>query len=128
MHLTPLHDAKILIGKAVDAPDAGEHPVPITRSQTAPLPRTARSGPTSWPRRRNISPGDHPGPEAPGPIATPQLGPVGGRIVAEVFLGMLFGDGFSLLSLDPLWAPVTGPDFRLKDFVAYALGGGAPLH
>jgi hypothetical protein len=25
-------------------------------------------------------------------ITTPQLGPVGGRIVAEVFLGMLFGD------------------------------------
>lgn len=59
---------------------------------------------------------------------TPQLGPVGGRIVAEVFLGMMFGDASSVLSLDPNWAPVTGPDFRLKDLVTYALGQGAPLH
>ena len=34
-------------------------------------------------------------------ITTPQLGPVGGRIVAEVFLGMLFGDNDSFLSADP---------------------------
>ena len=65
---------------------------------------------------------------APGPIKTPQLGPVGGRIVAEVFLGMMFGENSSLLSLDPNWAPVTGPDFQLKDLVAYALGRGDPLH
>jgi hypothetical protein len=30
-------------------------------------------------------------------ITTPRLGPVGGRIVAEVFLGMLFGDPDSML-------------------------------
>lgn len=65
---------------------------------------------------------------APGPIKTPQLGPVGGRIVAEVFLGMMFGENSSLLSLDPNWAPVTGPDFQLKDLVAYALGRGDPVH
>ncbi|MFL6838627.1 MAG: hypothetical protein ACJ8FZ_15205 [Bradyrhizobium sp.] len=65
---------------------------------------------------------------APGPIKTPQLGPVGGRIVAEVFLGMMFGENSSLLSLDPNWAPVTGPDFQLKDLVAYALGRDDPLH
>src|SRR5215831_1387082 len=38
-------------------------------------------------------------------ITTPRLGPVGGRIVAEVFLGLMFGDPNSLLSLDPLWQP-----------------------
>jgi hypothetical protein len=64
---------------------------------------------------------------APGTISTPQLGPVGGRIVAEVFLGMRFGDNFSLLSLDPHWAPVTGPQFKLNDLVAYALGQGDSL-
>jgi hypothetical protein len=34
-------------------------------------------------------------------ISTPQLGPVGGRIVAEVFLGMMFGDNDSMLQVDP---------------------------
>jgi len=55
-------------------------------------------------------------------ITTPRLGPVGGRIVAEVFLGLMFGDPNSLLSLDPLWQPQIGSTFALKDFVKYALG------
>ena len=32
-------------------------------------------------------------------ISTPRLGPVGGRIVAEVFLGLMFGDKHSMLSV-----------------------------
>jgi hypothetical protein len=40
----------------------------------------------------------------------------------------MFGDNFSVLSLDPHWAPVTGPNFKLKDLVSYALGQGPPLH
>jgi hypothetical protein len=63
-------------------------------------------------------------------ITTPQLGPVGGRIVAEVFLGLQFGDNHSLLNLEPDWQPETNPpsngkknpDYKLKDFVKYALG------
>jgi hypothetical protein len=57
-------------------------------------------------------------------ISTPQLGPVGGRIVAEVFLGMLFGDNDSYLSLDPNWTPTItkGGSFLLRDLVTYALG------
>jgi hypothetical protein len=55
-------------------------------------------------------------------ITTPRLGPVGGRIVAEVFLGLMFGDSTSLLSLDPYWQPKQGASFALKDFVNYALG------
>ena len=55
-------------------------------------------------------------------INTPRLGPVGGRIVAEVLLGLMFGDRHSLLSLDPLWHPATGAGYALKDFVAFALG------
>jgi hypothetical protein len=51
-----------------------------------------------------------------------RLGPVGGRIVAEVVLVLLGGDCNSLLTLDPLWQPKSGPSFRLKDFVNYALG------
>lgn len=54
-------------------------------------------------------------------ITTPQLGPVGGRIVAEVFLGLMFGDNHSLLSLEPEWQP-SPSSYELKDFVNYALG------
>jgi hypothetical protein len=58
-------------------------------------------------------------------ISTPQLGPVGGRIVAEVFLGMMFGDNDSFLSAHPNWVPTIrgkGVKFALRDIVAYALG------
>jgi hypothetical protein len=55
-------------------------------------------------------------------INTPRLGPVGGRIVSEVFLGLMFGDSNSLLSLDPDWQPKQGANYALKDFVRYALG------
>jgi Animal haem peroxidase len=55
-------------------------------------------------------------------LKTPRLGPVGGRIVAEVFLGLLFGDSNSLLALQPNWVPEGGPNYALKDFVKYALG------
>ena len=38
--------------------------------------------------------------------ATPiRLGPVGGRIVTEVFVGLLLGDQHSFLSQDPTWTP-----------------------
>jgi hypothetical protein len=36
------------------------------------------------------------------------LGPVGGRIVAEVFVGLLLGDRLSFLRCDPLWQPTLG--------------------
>jgi hypothetical protein len=55
-------------------------------------------------------------------IQTPRLGPVGGRIVAEVFLGLMFGDPHSMLSLNPNWCPKSGPEYKLKDFVSFALG------
>jgi hypothetical protein len=57
-------------------------------------------------------------------ISTPQLGDVGGRIVAEVFLGLLFGDKHSYLNLDPQWTPSIKKDgtFLLRDLVSYALG------
>jgi len=54
-------------------------------------------------------------------IMTPQLGPVGGRIVAETFLGLMFGDANSMLTIDPAWTPPTGPDYKLKDIVSFAL-------
>ncbi len=38
-----------------------------------------------------------------------RLGPVGGRMVGEVFVGLLLGDSHSFLNQDPLWQPI--PDF-----------------
>jgi hypothetical protein len=56
-----------------------------------------------------------------------QLGPVGGRIVAEVFLGLLKLDKTSYLAANRGWRPtlptrsgqVTG-DFRMVDFLTFA--------
>jgi hypothetical protein len=55
------------------------------------------------------------------------LGPVGGRIVGEVFAGMLKSDDESYLSVNRNWRPtlparsgaVTG-DFRMVDFLTFA--------
>lgn len=126
MGVVPLTDEQIVIGKAVDSPqgddvmgtidtivslapfkgkcplwtyilaEAAIHKVNVTIPVTEPLV-----------------------------ITTPQLGPVGGRIVAETFLGMLFGDNDSFLSAHPEWTPslgTAGKAFALRDLVAYALG------
>ena len=55
-------------------------------------------------------------------ITTPQLGPVGGRIVAEVFLGLLFADSGSYLAEDPAWKPSSGRSYALRNVVAFAIG------
>jgi hypothetical protein len=55
-------------------------------------------------------------------MTTPRLGPVGGRIVAEVFLSLMIADKHSLLSLEPSWQPKNNLNCALKDFVNYALG------
>jgi hypothetical protein len=120
MGLKPLHDEQIVIGKAVDNPGkvstiaslpdlaafAGNCPLwtyilaeAMQNKVAMPIPVTGG-----------------------GTVNTPQLGPVGGRIVAEVFLGLMFGDPSSLLSLDPCWQPAEGAGYKLKDFVRYALG------
>jgi len=38
-------------------------------------------------------------------VSVPLFGLVGGRIVAEVFLGLMFGDRHSMLSIAPGWKP-----------------------
>jgi hypothetical protein len=58
-------------------------------------------------------------------INTRRLGPVGGRIVAETFVGMLAGDSSSFLNLNPLWTPSLAVNgvFGLRELVAAALQG-----
>ena len=51
-----------------------------------------------------------------------RLGPVGGRIVAEVFIGALQGDRMSYLRQDPDWTPTlgTGNTFEMTDLLKLA--------
>lgn len=53
-----------------------------------------------------------------------RLGPVGGRIVGEVFIGLLKADDTSYLSARPRWTPVlpssTPGDFRMTDLLTFA--------
>jgi hypothetical protein len=51
------------------------------------------------------------------------LGPVAGRIVAEVLIGLLQSDPTSYLVVDPGWQPTLqnpGSGFRMTDFLTYA--------
>jgi hypothetical protein len=126
MGVTPLKDCEIVIGKAVDAPSGddvlgklSELPQLSAFSGKCPLWTyvLAEAARTQTPVDIPVTGGMK--------ITTPQLGPVGGRIVAEVFLGMLFGDNDSFLSVDPNWTPTIrgkGTAFALRDIVAYALG------
>jgi hypothetical protein len=58
------------------------------------------------------------------------LGPVGGRIVMEVFAGLLLGDKTSYLSQNPFWKPTlpafeayrTGKNFTIADLIKIAEG------
>jgi len=122
MGVRPLDDGQIVIGKAVDEAGAGDVLGPI--DQVDGLAPFRRNCPL-WTyilaeaAQNKIT---EPIPVEGGTTnTTPQLGAVGGRIVVEVLLGLLFGDNHSLLNLDPRWTP-PDPGFRLKDLVEFALG------
>ncbi len=120
MGVTPLLDGEIEIGKGIDAGDPDKKPI-------GDIAGGAFAGKCPlWTyilaeAMRNKEPVKIPVTEDK-TIQTPRLGPVGGRIVAEVFLGLMFGDPHSMLSLNPEWCPASGPDYHLKDFVNFALG------
>lgn len=56
------------------------------------------------------------------------LGPVGGRIVAEVLIGLLQGDSMSQRRQDPDWTPVfgQGPRFTMSDLLRFAVVAQGP--
>jgi hypothetical protein len=131
MGVIPLTDEEILIGKKLDLPLTGDDTPPVPISEQAQL-EVFRGKCPLWTyilaeAMYNAQPIDIPVEPAGTQVTTPQLGEVGGRIVAEVFLGMLFGDSDSFLSRDPAWVPTIGADpgkvnkdFKLKDIVHYA--------
>ena len=122
MGVTPLEDDEILLGKFTDPEGTGGDALkPITDAGavfagncplwTYILAETRQfKEPVQLPVTEGVT------------LNTPRLGPVGGRIVAEVFLGIMFGDPHSFLSQEPDWQPAAGGGYGLKDFVRYALG------
>jgi hypothetical protein len=52
------------------------------------------------------------------------LGPVGGRIVAEVLIGLLIGDQLSWLNIEPDWQPPLAQNgrFGVPELIRYAEG------
>jgi hypothetical protein len=50
-----------------------------------------------------------------------RLGPVGGRIVAETFIGLLLGDPHSFLSKEPHWRPNKAGKFAMADLIKKAI-------
>jgi hypothetical protein len=59
-----------------------------------------------------------------------RLGEVGGRIVAEVLLGLLDGDPLSFLSVEPDWTPelVEDGQFKMVDLIRFADPAAAEVH
>ena len=51
-----------------------------------------------------------------------RLGPVGSRIVAEVLIGLIYGDPNSFLSLDPNWQPFLGNTDAESPFDRFTMG------
>ncbi len=123
MSLEPLDDSKILIGKFTG--DPADTLLPIATIDdgfkgncplwTYVLAETVKTSATI-----NTTQGDK-------TIDTFKLGPVGGRIVAETFLGILLGDSSSYLSLNPLWKPsaslTVNGRFGLRELIGSALQG-----
>ena len=122
MGLTPLPDEKILIGKFTGQPADIVSPIAkIGQGEpfagncplwTYVLAETIES---------NVTVKTLEGDKA---IKTRKLGPVGGRIVAETFLGLLLADSSSFLNLNPLWEPTdlkVNGEFGLRDLIQRAL-------
>jgi Animal haem peroxidase len=51
-----------------------------------------------------------------------RLGPLGARLVAEVFIGLLQGDSMSYLAQNPTWEPSIAPgvNFKMADLLQFA--------
>jgi hypothetical protein len=119
MGAVPIPDEKILIGQGVDKPDA---PLPNILS----VSHVFKGNCPLWTyilaeAMHNVESVKIPVTEDKS-ITTPKLGPVGGRIVAEVMLGLMFHDPRSVVNFAVNWTPAKGPGYKLRDFVEYALG------
>jgi hypothetical protein len=122
MGLAPLEDNDIRIGKAnVDGIKTNK---PITHygdsfKGAAPLwTYVLAEALQGWKEATRKKPGD----DAKNRIPV-HLGPVGGRIVTEVFAGLMLGDSYSYLSINPNWRPALAErgNFTMKELIGFAL-------
>lgn len=122
MGIVPLADGEIIIRKPNDLNQSGEDLVPI-----ATISQVFEDNCPLW--TYILAEAQHNARKDPEMHAlTPKLGPVGGRIVAETFVGIMMQDSFSYLSLHPLWKPTFGTDgdFKLADMIRSALAWNKP--
>jgi hypothetical protein len=96
MGVTPISDDKLKVGKA------NQDGVVANKSITTLSPKFANNAPLWFyilaEAQQQFVNNDTP----------IHLGPVGGRIVAEVFVGLMKGDGHSYLNQDPNFVPNAG--------------------
>lgn len=112
MGVVPLEDQDVLIGK-FDTGDATDVKGPITTfgavfTDNCPL--------WTYVLAETV--------QDPHDPRTRKLGPVGGRIVMETFVGILLADNSSYFSMNPLWKPTTYAEngvFGLRELVKVAL-------
>lgn len=138
MGLTPLKDSEILIGKAIvddtfgtvsGDPPANQSIVEFGQSfvKNAPLwvyilAEAQNQWATEAEKRLKENNSDR---DAANAIKV-HLGPVGGRIVAETFVGLMLADSYSYLSQDPTWQPnpewCEAGKFGMPQLIKAALG------
>ena len=113
MGVTPISDDKLKVGKATEAD------TPTSKSITTVSPKFANNAPLWFyilaEAQQQFVKNDTP----------IHLGPVGGRIVAETFIGVLVGDSHSYLRQDPNFTPITafqgpGGQFNMIDLLKAA--------
>ena len=126
MGVVPLTDDQIVIGKAVDDAQPDDTKVKAGEfgafaggifADNCPLWTYCLAETVKSVRVVKTSGGDQ-------SLSTYRLGPVGGTIVAETFVGLLLADSSSYVSLDPLWTPSYAQhgQFGLRELIAAALG------
>ena len=121
MGVTPLTDAQILIGVAAnDAPDEHDGTKTIIEVSLHFAGKCPLWTYVLAEARRSVF---HPPTNQA--LHKVQLGPVGGRIVAEVFLGLLTKDADSSVNAPAPWVPDLGGgrNFSLADLLTMALQG-----
>ncbi len=122
MGLKPLADVDIKIGKFTDDPKDKKAQIKIVDIDSA----FADNCPLWTYVLAETIPSHVPVDTKPphGKVLTRKLGPVGGRIVAETFVGLLCNDSQSFVSQNPLWKPPSlkpGGKFGLRELIAMAL-------
>jgi hypothetical protein len=115
MHLPVLPDDKLKIGKATEEDDENN-------PQLVSISKNFEGNAPLWYYVLAEAQQGFNGNDA-API---RLGPVGGRIVTEVFVGLLLGDHHSFLVQDPTWSPQSaftsdGGRFGMAELVSQAI-------